>query len=414
MEFPGVKYRVVFGPRSDGFAPNINVVDEDFLGSLSDYVDANLNIMRTVFARFTILSRERFLTEDGVAGEKVVTENVQQDKELRQTFFFLTSGSKKFVVTCSSLSKDGKAFDQTFEKSLESFRFDVLGGDSLRTAIDGNDDEDVDRDFPLAAAKAGERDLAVVIGNKEYRSEGVFPVEYADRDAAAMRDLLVRSFGFDSKNVLFIPDAGYTKFVDLFGPPGRPSVGRVFKMAAAAGGTASVFIYYAGHGAPSLETNEAFLVPVDAELSSLDATGYPLKALYAAVNAMPVRSATVVLDACFSGSSDKGLIFQGISPARVKVSDAHAAPPKAVLFSSGSVDQVSTWFPEKGHSLFTYYFLKGIRGAADADADAAVTVAELKSYLARTVPFEAQRLKGINQTPVVFGNGSEVMVRFAR
>jgi len=288
------------------------------------------------------------------------------------------------------------------------------GGVPAKVAQDSSMLSDVDREFPQSASMAGEYDIAVVIGNRDYRSAGVSRVDYADRDAASVRDLLVHSFGFNPRNVMLISDAGYTKFVEIFGPPGRPAVGKIFKMATASAGNATLFLYYSGHGAPSLETNEAFLVPVDAELSALDATGYPLKALYAAIDALPVRSATIILDACFSGSSDKGLLFQGISPAMVKVRDTHAVPRKAVLFSSGAVDQVSVWYPEKGHSLFTYYFLKGARGAADVNGDGSITVSEMKEYLGRAVPFEAQRLKGINQTPVVLGDGSTNLLMLKR
>lgn len=117
-----------------------------------------------------------------------------------------------------------------------------------------------------------------------------------------------------------------------------------------------------------------------------------------------------MLDACFSGNTDKGMLFKGISPAMVKVKKEYRGPAGAVLMTSASVDQVSVWYPEKRHSLFTYYFLKGLQGEADHNKDGKITVGELSEYLNEHVPYMARRLKGLEQQPVVMGNPGDVMV----
>ena len=121
-EFPGLKYRITHGPRENEFAPNINVVDERFPGSLSAYVDANLRSMEQVFPNLTVLDRADFETRDGEAAVRILTENEQQGMLLRQTFYFLGSGSRKYVVTCSALAAGGDELDSTFSASLETFR----------------------------------------------------------------------------------------------------------------------------------------------------------------------------------------------------------------------------------------------------------------------------------------------------
>jgi hypothetical protein len=269
--------------------------------------------------------------------------------------------------------------------------------------------DEVDTPSPLGQ-RAGDYDIAVVIGNKNYRSPGVSQVEYADRDAREMKNYLGRTFGYSDRNIIYAEDAGYTKFIEIFGPDGQPTKGRLYKLTSASKGRSRVFIYYVGHGAPDLNSQEAYIVPVDADLGSLDATGYSLKTLYANLDAVSAKSITIVLDTCFAGSSEKGMLFKGISPALVKVKDNYNVPKKAVLFASGTADQVSTWFDEKQHSLFTYYFLKGIRGDADGNGDSAVTVGEMRAYLLEKVPFEAQLLKKIQQTPVVIGNDADILV----
>jgi len=77
-----------------------------------------------------------------------------------------------------------------------------------------------------------------------------------------------------SENILYAEDAGLTKFNEFFGSE-RDYRGRLFKYVKA--GVSQVFVYYVGHGAPDLETNEAYFVPVDANPQDLKANGYRLQ-----------------------------------------------------------------------------------------------------------------------------------------
>ncbi|HBL54251.1 MAG TPA: hypothetical protein DDZ34_09715, partial [Syntrophaceae bacterium] len=121
------------------------------------------------------------------------------------------------------------------------------------------------------------------------------------------------------------------------------------------------------------------------------------------------KKVTVVLDTCFSGNSDRGMLFKNISPTLVKVKKEYRGPQNAVLMTSGAVDQVSGWYPEKSHSLFTYFFLKGLQGQADVNKDGKITVGEMDAYVKENVPYMARRLTGNEQNPVVTGNAADVI-----
>jgi len=103
------------------------------------------------------------------------------------------------------------------------------------------------------------------------------------------------------------------------------------------------------------------------------------------------------------------MLFKGISPAMVKVKKEYRGPAGAVVITSASADQVSAWYPEKRHSLFTYYFLKGLQGEADQDKNGKITVGELSEFLKENVPYMARKLKGLDQQPVIMGNPDDVM-----
>ncbi|MEK7243450.1 MAG: caspase family protein [Thermodesulfobacteriota bacterium] len=160
--------------------------------------------------------------------------------------------------------------------------------------------------------------------------------------------------------------------------------------------------------------NAPYFVPVDANPRDLKSNGYRLQTFYDNLAKIPAKKMTVVLDACFSGNSEKGLLFKDISPALVKVKKEFQGPANAVLITSAAVDQVSTWYREKRHSLFTYYFLKGLQGEADINKDLKITVGEMDHYLKEQVPYMARRLTGIEQQPVVTGNPADVIAVLKR
>ena len=265
---------------------------------------------------------------------------------------------------------------------------------------------DVDMNVP-EGEKAGKFDVAVIIGNKHYSASGSPDIEYADRDARIMKEYLVKTFGFDAENIIYVEDAGFAKFNEVFGSE-RDHRGRLFQFVKP--GKSKVFIYYVGHGAPDLDSNEAYFVPVDANPKFIKTNGYMLQTFYNNLSKIPAKKITIVLDSCFSGNSEKGLLFKDISPSLVKVKKEYQGPANATIITSAAVDQVSTWYHEKKHSLFTYYFLKGIQGEADINKDKRITIGEMKEYLKENVPYKAQRLTGTAQHPVITGNDADVLV----
>jgi len=292
------------------------------------------------------------------------------------------------------------------QKRLEEV---VVKGEDTGNKVDiqlaGGLSVDVDTNIP-EGQKAGKYDVAVVIGNRNYAASGSPDVEFANRDAQVMKEYLIRTMGYDPEMILYAEDATLTKFNEFFGSD-RNHKGRLFRYVK--GGVSKVFVYYVGHGAPDLESNEAYFVPVDANPQDLKSNGYRLQTFYDNLAKVPAKKMTVVLDACFSGNSDKGMLFKNISPTLVKVKKEFRGPANAVLMTSAAVDQVSTWYREKKHSLFTYYFLKGLQGDADTNKDGKITVGEMDQYLKETVPYMARRLTGNEQSPVVTGNASDVI-----
>jgi hypothetical protein len=121
MTVPGLKYKVAAGPAKDGFAVNLNVVDESFNGTIEQYADGNERALAK-FPAFRKVSRTAFKTNSGAAGVKMVYGNTQNGTQLHQVMYLLGGkGSTKYVLTGSSLAADGKKYDADFDASAKSF-----------------------------------------------------------------------------------------------------------------------------------------------------------------------------------------------------------------------------------------------------------------------------------------------------
>ena len=267
---------------------------------------------------------------------------------------------------------------------------------------------DVDTKIPKARQKNVDA-IAVVIGNQKYAREGkgLPDVAYAERDAAVMKKYMEVTFGYDPKNILHVTNASSAELRELFGTKENPR-GRLANYVLE--GESDVFIYYSGHGAPGPNGKTAYLVPTDASADYIATNGYSLDTFYANLAKIPVRSMTVVLDACFSGDSPGGQLFTNMSQALLKTVKPVKTLENANIFCSADKDQVATWYPEMRHGLFTYFFLKGLSGDADRDRNRSVTAFELKTYLGKMVPHWANRNSNRNQTPLVTGDGARVLV----
>ncbi len=229
-------------------------------------------------------------------------------------------------------------------------------------------------------------DFAVVVGIEKYSDLPAAP--FAERDASALADHLV-ALGYPRRNVVLLTGekaglSGIAKYVERWLP------GLVTEKS-------RVFFYFSGHGAPDVETGEAYLVPWDGDASFLANTGYPIKRLYQSLNALKAREVIVAMDACFSGAGGRSVLAKGARPLVAKVESLAPESGKVISFSASAGNQISGTVDEQGHGAFTYYFLKGLDGGAQ-DGAGRVTIARLYDFLRPKVE-DAARRQNRGQTP---------------
>lgn len=258
---------------------------------------------------------------------------------------------------------------------------------------------DIDAVIPIGRHK-NEHAVAVVIGNQHYQASGVPHVNYAINDAEVIQRYLVNTLGYREHNIIYLEDATAAKFNETFGNATN-FAGKLYNYVKP--GESDVFIYYSGHGAP--DTNDAlnpgtYFVPVDVNPTYIATSGYSLEVFYKNLAQLPARNITVVLDTCFSGAVVGGSLINA-KPTAIKTSVYTPSLPNAVIFASATGTQISSWYNEKKHGLFTYFFLKGLGGEADNNSDNKVTTGEMELYLKKNVTYQARRLNGLEQTPMV-------------
>ncbi|MBJ6725253.1 SecDF P1 head subdomain-containing protein [Geomesophilobacter sediminis] len=232
--------------------------------------------------------------------------------------------------------------------------------------------------------------FAIVIGIEKYRD--IKGVEFAAHDASTVQRYLTKLMGYPEENVVVLPNERATKS-DLEKYLGVWLKNRVTPQS-------TVFVYYAGHGAPNPTSGEPYLVPYDGDPNYLETTAYPLKELYAGLSRLKAKQIVVVLDSCFSGSGGRSVLAKGARPLVMTTEAAPALKDNMVVLAAAGGSQISTSYEKGGHGLFTYYLLKGLKGEAGAGKEGTITVESLYRYLLPQVE-RAARLQNVEQTPVI-------------
>jgi|GEM_PF-2582350 len=248
------------------------------------------------------------------------------------------------------------------------------------------------RTIPDFKATSRESDLAVIIGIENYKQ--LPKSDYSKSDARLVKDYL-KALGFKERNMEFITDGDATK----------SSIEKSLEawLKNKAKPDSRVFVYYSGHGAPDPTTGDAYLVPYDGDPNYLEVTGYSLKRLYANLGKLQVKEVTVVLDSCFSGAGGRSVLAKGARPL-VMIADIKAIPSNMAVLSATQGTQISTSSPEKGHGVFTYYFLKALK-------EGKKNIAEIYECIKPLVEDEAKQLN-VQQSPSISPDVNKLKGRF--
>ncbi len=107
----------------------------------------------------------------------------------------------------------------------------------------------------------------------------------------------------------------------------------------------------------------------------------------------------VALDSCFSGSGGRSVIAKGARSLVAKMKVPELTAGNLVVLSASSESQISSTYDEKGHGLFTYFLLKGIKNEDVVNPDGSIRTEDLFGYLKPQVERIARKQYNNEQTP---------------
>ena len=252
---------------------------------------------------------------------------------------------------------------------------------------------DID-ELPLKYAKPNKNAYAIVIGIENYRQK-LPKADFAVSDTRLVSEYLTKVMGYQEENVVLLTNekalqSDLTKYFEKWLHNNVEKDGMVF-------------IYYSGHGAPDPKTGGAYLVPYDGDPSFIAETGYSLKRMYDALGKLPAKEIVVALDSCFSGAGGRSVLAKGARPLVMNLQDNVILPKNMKVLSASGGDQISSTYDEKGHGLFTYFMLKGIKNEDVVKQDGSIEMDDLFGYIKPQVERIARKQYNNEQTPQLIG-----------
>jgi hypothetical protein len=236
---------------------------------------------------------------------------------------------------------------------------------------------DIEENIPQTD-KLNPHAVALIIAIQDYQNPTIPSVKFAKRDAAVMREYLVKVLGYDPKNILPQNEDELMTCGTI-----KSYIKRRLASYLKPNSASDLFIYYVGHGAPNTQNKTGYLVPLDCDPNFVgEDNAYNMREFQNDIMNLKAKSKTIVVDACFSGQAGDGrMLLNNASPIYITVDNQLMADSTTSILLSSEADQVSNWYPEKQHSMFTYFFLKGLKGDADKNKDHSISLGELEDFV---------------------------------
>lgn len=239
-----------------------------------------------------------------------------------------------------------------------------------------------------AASAAGYSDSwAIVIGIDDYAK---WPkLQYAVRDAKAIRETLIGKFGFATDHVVSLENKEATRngilsaFHDKLAHAGMKKNDRLF-------------VFFAGHGATrqlSSGRDLGYIVPVDSDPAQIATDAIPMTELQNIAESVTAKHALFIMDACYSGLG----LTRGAGNANFLRDNGKRLGRQ--MLTAGGADQLVADGGPNGHSVFTWALLQGLNGKGDLNGDGLITATELAAYVAPAVAAASHQTPAFGSLP---------------
>jgi hypothetical protein len=189
---------------------------------------------------------------------------------------------------------------------------------------------------------------ALIIGIDKYRGSW-HELKNAVNDAKAVEEVIKNNYYFDEITTLYDEDATRRNIIQ-----------RIEWLEENVKNDDNVLIFYSGHGEFKENQNRGYWVPVDAtSKSSVDFISNPDIQTY--LNGISAKHTLLIADACFSGDIFKGRTESTVFEDSERYFKEVYRRASRTALTSGGIEPVTDGGRD-GHSVFTYYLLKTLKG----------------------------------------------------
>ena len=173
-------------------------------------------------------------------------------------------------------------------------------------------------------------------------------------------------------------------------------------------------VFYSVHGISGMSDNRGYLLALDANPNRAELKGYPVNVLMKNFAKVPAKSMMVLIDACLSGDSPKGMLVRATSGLTVKITAPKKVRDNMIVITAAEGDQFANWNEHAKHGLLTKHYLEVLNRVADKHAktgkkDGKVTLGEVKAYLDREITYQARKRFRRDQHATVSGDLKTVL-----
>jgi len=219
--------------------------------------------------------------------------------------------------------------------------------------------------------------LILLVGINNYEDPLISRLNFSVRDIEEFYKILVDpEIGrCDENNVKVLSDERDEK------PTRNNIISKLKSICRSANPEDYVLFYFSGHGYE--KDGKSYLLCSDTYFNAVEETALSTEFVRKTLESSLARVKIIILDACHSG------VIKGVKNSGKMTEQLFKAffpPPEGfAVLSSCKLGEYSYEWPEKEHSVFSYYLLEGLRGKADKDEDGIISLTELYRYTSENV-----------------------------
>lgn len=215
--------------------------------------------------------------------------------------------------------------------------------------------------------------LLIAVGNKNGLA-AERPLKFADNDAKRVRDVMTSLGGVKSEHAFYLSEPTRASLYDAIAK--ARSVAQTHRS-----DEVSLLFYFSGHG--------------DREALHLSGERMLMRDLSTKLDEIPAALRIAVTDACRS-TRDKG--FAADEPFAISTTLVPQASGQVWIHASSDGEAAQESDDLQG-AIFTHSWLAGLRGAADANGDARVTLDESFAFAHSQTLIRSSKSSGVMQKP---------------